>query len=317
MKLNYKILSMSSVRQSVKWELKQMNRGFYGAGYPHPGIECFIAQLGKLLTHYGSHFGIGIHMQALMELLITEAGISTQPLAEEYRIYSKWVTHCWLKSLWEKIDIFNFRVEIQEANLSFPWERDKWLIQKFEWVGIRDGKLLRLNRVRCHQQAVFFLDIIDAIGMAINRGKAWSTMIFLQELPLVKDFRFWAEAIHHIAQGGRSRHRLSSFITSVHKIWEWTYDVEGESLYHHKGATMDTYIPSHPWGNTQQVNRQMLYHIEEAKQELQEICTVREEGQGVIVILSSMEGPRPMVKPTNFWEVLEKLKRTCMWDNLK
>jgi hypothetical protein len=137
MKSYSEILSMSSVRQSVKRELRQMDRGFYGAGYPHPGVECFITQLGKLLTHYGSHLGIGVHMQASMELLTAEADISTQTLAEVYRTYSKWLTHCWLISLWEKIDIFYFGVEIQEVNLSFPRERDKCLMWEFEWAGFR------------------------------------------------------------------------------------------------------------------------------------------------------------------------------------
>jgi hypothetical protein len=67
---------------------------------------------GKLLTHYGCISGIGIHMQASMELLIVEAGISTQPLVEKYNAYSIWVTHCWLKSVWEKLDIFSMQIKI-------------------------------------------------------------------------------------------------------------------------------------------------------------------------------------------------------------
>jgi hypothetical protein len=29
-----------------------MDRGFYGVGLPNPGVECFVAQINKLLIHY-------------------------------------------------------------------------------------------------------------------------------------------------------------------------------------------------------------------------------------------------------------------------
>jgi hypothetical protein len=74
-------------------------------------VECFIAQLNKLLTHYGSSSGLGIHMQVSMEVLIIEGGVSAQILSEPFSHYGKWVTHCWLQFVWEKVDMFNFRVD--------------------------------------------------------------------------------------------------------------------------------------------------------------------------------------------------------------
>jgi hypothetical protein len=47
------------------------------------------------------------------------------------------------------------------------------------------------------------------------------------------------------------------------------------------------------------------------------LCTVKEVGPGVVVILSSSEGPCTQHTPTHFWEILEKWKRTWMRDNLK
>ncbi len=61
-----------------------MDRGFYGISFPHPGVECLVAQINKLLTLYGSSLGLGIHMQASMELLVTEGGVSTQILVEQF-----------------------------------------------------------------------------------------------------------------------------------------------------------------------------------------------------------------------------------------
>ena len=60
-----------------------MNLGFYGMGFPHPAIECFIAQINKLLMHLGTKSLLGITMQASLELLILELGVSNQPFLED------------------------------------------------------------------------------------------------------------------------------------------------------------------------------------------------------------------------------------------
>jgi hypothetical protein len=44
-KTYFNMMSLSGVCQSVSRELRQMDHGFYGARYPHPGVKCFIAQM--------------------------------------------------------------------------------------------------------------------------------------------------------------------------------------------------------------------------------------------------------------------------------
>ncbi len=63
MRTDYDLLSVSSIRRLVNRELRQMDRGFYGCGLPHSGVECFIAQLNKLLTNYGCSSGLGMYLQ--------------------------------------------------------------------------------------------------------------------------------------------------------------------------------------------------------------------------------------------------------------
>jgi hypothetical protein len=116
----YNLLPICSIRQSVHRDLRQMDHGFFGCGFPHPGMECLIAQLNKLLTNYGCNSGLGIHLQTSMELMIVGGGVSTQILSQPFQRYSKWVTNSWLKSVWEKVDLFNFKVEIKELPLKMP-----------------------------------------------------------------------------------------------------------------------------------------------------------------------------------------------------
>jgi hypothetical protein len=120
MLLYYNILSMSRIRQLVNRSIRQMDRGFYGNGFPHPGIECLIAQINKLPMHYGCSLGLGIHMQASIELLITKAGVLLQIQSKPYIRHSKWVTHSWLQSVWEKADIFHLKIKILELPLLIP-----------------------------------------------------------------------------------------------------------------------------------------------------------------------------------------------------
>jgi hypothetical protein len=133
-RLYYNLLPLSGVRRLVSKDLRQMDRGFYGCGYPHPGVECLIAQLQKLLTVYGCGSGLGVHMQASTELLVIEGGVSMQILAQPFQCYSKWVSQSWLKSVWEKVSMFNLRVEVQELPLKMPRKRNNWIMLIFESI---------------------------------------------------------------------------------------------------------------------------------------------------------------------------------------
>ena len=238
-----------------------MDRGFYGVGLPHPGVECLAAQLNKLPTHYGSSSSLGIQMQVSMEMLVIEGGISLQILSESFATYGKRVTHSWLRSVWEKIDMFGFRVEIRELPLRSPRENDGWIMRAFASLGINEEELLHLNRVRCHQQVIFISDVFDASGRAVDRkylrpralDETWSTLIFPQERPPRKDFKLWQQAVLLLAPRGRPDRRLGWLLAKGHKIWSWRYDIDMGELYHMKGAVMDIYRPSA--GCTRRTNR--------------------------------------------------------------
>ena len=51
-------------------------------------------------------------------------------------------------SVWEKCDMFNVEIDINDNFLKIPREGDKWIIQLFVREGFNKEDLLRLNRVR-------------------------------------------------------------------------------------------------------------------------------------------------------------------------
>jgi hypothetical protein len=74
-----KIHPQGGIRRLARRGIGQLDLGFYDVGCPHPAIECLIAQLNKLLMHYGNQSCLGLKMQNTMELLVMELGMSLQP----------------------------------------------------------------------------------------------------------------------------------------------------------------------------------------------------------------------------------------------
>jgi hypothetical protein len=303
-----------------------MDPGFYGIGLPHPGVECFLAQTTKLLTHYGSKLGVGIYMQMLMELLVTELGLSLQPLTQSYPLYHDRVTSCWLKAVWEKAHLFDARIGIAPLPLQFLCEQDRWLMECFGALDFNQDELIRLSRFKSHQQVLFLLDILDASGKAIDQcymrkcqpDKVWSTLTFPQERPPARDLRLRQTALMAVAPQGRLQDRLGRFIHKGHKIWPWQYDEENAKLFHLKGSTMDVYTPSQVPRFTRRPNCWTQSRIDQPNTAQGQICLVKETSlnSAVYNILCHVEGPLAAPPPTTFWEVLLKWEGTWMWENL-
>jgi hypothetical protein len=192
-----KIHPQGRIQRSARRGIRQLGINFYGVGCPHPAIKCFIAQLNKMLMHYGNQSCLGLQMQNTMELLVIELGMSLQPFQEDYEACQHWVMHSWMKSVWEKAQ--HLQVEIHIANLPVhpPRERDLWLMKEFFRMNYSSDDLRRLNRVWLHQEVHFLLVVMDASGWVIDRkyldpkpmDESWSSLSFPIEQPTKRDFK--------------------------------------------------------------------------------------------------------------------------------
>ena len=228
MKVYYQIHPQGGIRRSAQRGICQLGLGFYGVGCPHPAIECLIAQLNKLIMHDGNQLCIGLKKQNTAKQFVIELGMSSQPFQEDYGGCQLWVTHSWIKSVWEKA--FRLRIIIDIADLpgSPPQEADSWLMQEFVRLNYSGDDLRRLNRVRVHQEVLFLSDVMDASSRAIDRHyltprpmqETWFNLSFPNERPARRDFQLWRSAIPSIrALGGRLH--LGKYIRQGHKIWVW------------------------------------------------------------------------------------------------
>ena len=101
-----------------------------------------------------------------LEYVILELGVSFQPFQLSYKKYSKRLTDCWLKSLWEKCQMFGVVVRFHHHGdeLQMPRSGDKWLMLEFERMGCNCDTLERLNRVRIFMQVLFLSDVLGRRG---------------------------------------------------------------------------------------------------------------------------------------------------------
>jgi hypothetical protein len=236
----WQLVRSGGVRQMAPVLLRQLDQGFYGIGCPHPGVECLVAQLTKLLLHYGCRLGLGIQMSVTMELLLTKLGMSLQPLQASYTDYGKWVTNTWLKSVWEKVYKFNITVEIALLPIKPPRKGDKWFMQAVIESGLTNAEeLIQINRYCCHQQVLFVSDVLDASGEAINKRYLkrrkdhikWSVLIFLIKNPPRRNLKLWQQVLYSLAPRGRVQQRVGHFLTRAIKSGN------GNTTSPHNGCT--------------------------------------------------------------------------------
>jgi hypothetical protein len=133
--------------RSARRELRSLDTGFYGLGYPHWGIETLVEAYRKFYTHYGTTSVLGVQLQMSLELLICEVGISDQPFTLSYKKYGDYATEGFCKSLWEKLDHCQCRLFLDHSIFHPPREHDRWMMKAFEQTGYSPEECKTLNLV--------------------------------------------------------------------------------------------------------------------------------------------------------------------------
>ena len=171
--------------------IRKLDRGFFGAGFPHPGVEATLKQANKLLMHYGCRTALGTELQTSLELLVVDLGLSFQPFQVSYEHFGDWVTTSWLKRVWEKVSFFGFTLSVNNLLVCYPREGDDWLMSRFIARGYIANELVVLNQVRKHLHVLFLSDIQGAGGGSVDKrylhkrqeGERWSSMKFSSHPP--------------------------------------------------------------------------------------------------------------------------------------
>ena len=183
-------------------------------------------------------------MLVSFELMVIELGLSIQPFQAQYHKFQEWITHSWLKSIWEKVSMFSVTIDVIPLPIQPRREGDGWFMQAIEDSKLFDEEeKVILNRFRCHQQVLFISDIMDAGGRTVDSrylnlrpiNEQWSHLVFPIECPPRKHLGLWKQAIMSI------KRRLGKFKDKSFKIWDYRYDEDKMQILHLKGNVMDVY----------------------------------------------------------------------------
>ena len=324
MKQYYELVPLGGIRRSANRMVRQLDGGFYGVGCPHPAIECLAAQSTMFLTHYGCDTTVGRLLQVSLELMIMELGMSSQPFEVDFIRHGKWVTDSWLKSLWEKSFIFGICFEEGRLKIGPPRTGDEWLMRMFLRMGFTEAELIRLNRVRIHQQVLFYSDVMDARGTVVDKrylvprraDESWSLYKFPREQPPPKDFRLWSHALLQL-RTVRQTLPLGPYIDRGHKVWNWRYVEEENVLLHFHDDIMDVYSPSEVPRYANRPNCWTRSRVDQPAIERGDICSVLPLALAVWRISSCTPAFRPAEPPSTLHEVFQEWGCTWLWEDLQ
>ena len=179
--------------------------------------------------------------------------------------------------------MFKVVIDINDNFLKIPRKVDKWIMQMFVRAGFNKEDLLRLNRVRVHQQVLFMSCVLGASGKYLdkkymtkrNPEEKLSTLRFPKEKPPNKDFQLWRMALRQIVRAGGIPDRIGRLTHKGYKIWNWRWDLEGKRLIHFKGEVMDVYRPSSLPRMVNVVNRWTRTRIGQELEQCGQVCTIR------------------------------------------
>jgi hypothetical protein len=94
---------MGGLIRLAKQELRFLDTGFFGLGYPHWGIEALAEAFKKFFSHYGTKTAVVIRILMSVEILTMVIGVSTQPFLQRFDQYGSRATDGFCKCLWENL----------------------------------------------------------------------------------------------------------------------------------------------------------------------------------------------------------------------
>jgi hypothetical protein len=242
----FQLLPLGGVIRTVPKVIRQLGKGFYGVGCPHPGIECFVGQVSKLLMHYGCPSNLGERMKIPFLKLVIELGMSPQPFQLSYSRFKKHVTDGWMKSVWEKCEKYGVKIVMKDVPLEFVRERDRWLMKEFVRAGYAGTDLETLSRCKNPQQVLYLSEVVGASGSSLDERylkkrpahESWSSLKFPKEYITSADMRLWQQALRRVVPEAGLPVRLGRFLHQGYKRWEWRLSArEGILLHYSGGAT--------------------------------------------------------------------------------
>jgi hypothetical protein len=199
---NFHSLSFLGVNRNVKWEWRTIHRSFGGIGIFSFAGKHTISMINNFIQHYRARTTLAKKFTALLEALQLELGCKGNPLRVNYDEMHILVTECWMKSFWERLHYYCFRIHIAYPPLTLPHQYDCLLAAMFWEAGDKGSQLQYLNRCRLALRLLFLSDIITACGCFLDvtllsaphcSQDHRSSFTFPNEKPSQSNWKLWLD----------------------------------------------------------------------------------------------------------------------------
>ena len=131
-------------------------------------VEHTIGMINIFVQHYGAGTTVAMKYAASLEALQLELGCLGNPLGEDYARYHYLATNSWVKSFWERLHHYRFKLHIDYKVLPLPRRNDVTLMEIFTRAGYHSHRLQALNRCRISHKLLFLSDMSLACGRYID-----------------------------------------------------------------------------------------------------------------------------------------------------
>ena len=324
----YELLPLLGVNRNIRRQWRTIPRAFGGVGLLNLTIEQTIGWINMFLQHYGLDSVLSRKFKVSLEILQLEIGCAGCPLDERFAQYGHLATPCWMKSLWERLDHYNFKLNVRYPRLTIPREGDMFLVKLFYQEGVRGTRLRRLNRCRIHLKTLFLSDLVSANGKSFlapdeTRFSVYpqrpSSFVFPREEPTPEDWSTWYSFWRSFTGAGWALTRsLGRWYLAPHNRWDWVIEDVTNTIWN----LADTTTGYRPVLSQVRTRRNRLYGkggpldcpTDEASMRPVTVSFVDDD----VVLLHDIG--QPLVKivdnPLSFWDYLRSQGGEWMWEHV-
>jgi hypothetical protein len=327
-KENFHILPLLGVNRHVKTEWRTLHRAFGGVGLLDLAVEHTIGMINIFVQHYGAGTTIAMKYEASLEALQLELGCLGNPLMEDYTRYHFMATDSWVKSFWERLHYYRFRLHINYKAIHLPRRNDSTLTSMFVRGGYTSDQIQALNRCRISHRLLFLSDITLACGKFVDplfllppskdSGSQYeSSYTFPTCRPSRADWDLWQNFWGAITGTAGLLHiPLGEWIHKSHRIWYWFYCEHSDRLFQRQGDTVTTYIRA---VNNSRIRSRQQYCRGKEIDVIPHHCTPANVIQtlGGVAVRRSIGPLLAIPTPTDktFWDYLRSSGGEWMWES--
>ena len=242
---DFYLLSSLGITRSITKEWRHLPSAFCGMGLYDITTETSAATINMMVQHYGTDSALGITLQASLENLQLELGVTRCPLHYNFKIWDDLASHSWVKALWEKTHSLKIEVSLDYPDLVPARKGDRSIMELLVERGIGGQRLQAANRVRKHQEAIFLSCISTATGTKVDEvylrswkeshegqlGRHRSTFPFGKEFPLDSDWATWEASLQSATlQQLHFDHPLRRWVAPSPRIWRYFQDTDSGTV---------------------------------------------------------------------------------------